>query len=507
MFKASLPSTTSPAVAFRPHTRLERLLHWPVPRALTMVCGLLAVGLDAQTFSTTQLAVGSNPQDAVLADFDLDGDIDLAVVNQGSANVSVLWSYQGAMIQAFNLTVAPVPVAIASGDIDGDGYPDLAVATTGYGYVSMATNQGDGSFGLAFGFACGQQPRGLDMGDLDGDGFEDVVVACETTGLPLTLLRSLGDGFLATPAALGVGYAASCVKVGDLDGNGGLDLAVGDLTNGVVRILLGVGDGSFVDGPQLPAGASPCGLELADIDDDGLLDVFVADSAGNSLTYLRNLGSGDFASGVSVPCGPNPTSLTIGDFDGDELDDIVVTRDGDGMLSLILCQDDGNFASPLALGAGSQPVSVATADLNGDFIQDLVIVNSLSDDVTLGTNTLGPWVDLGQSHAGLAGPLALVAEGAPEAGSPVSLTVTTGAAVNPPGLLVAGFEQIGLPVLGGTLVPMPTLFVALPVNTPLAFTWPAGVPAGTSLYLQGWYDTALGAGATTATNALRVIAQ
>ena len=100
MFKASPPSTTPPAAASPPRTRLERLLRWPVPRALTMLCGLLAAGLDAQTFNTTQLPVGTNPQDAVLADFDLDGDIDLAVVNQGSGDISVLWSYQGAMVQS-----------------------------------------------------------------------------------------------------------------------------------------------------------------------------------------------------------------------------------------------------------------------------------------------------------------------------------------------------------------------------------------------------------------------
>src|SRR5438477_4531039 len=56
--------------------------------AILALFGLCAINLYGATFTT--YAVGSEPKGVAIADFNNDGKMDLAVVNRGSANVSVL---------------------------------------------------------------------------------------------------------------------------------------------------------------------------------------------------------------------------------------------------------------------------------------------------------------------------------------------------------------------------------------------------------------------------------
>jgi hypothetical protein len=68
------------------------------------------------------------------------------------------------------------PYAVAVGDFDGDGHPDLAVANRGDNTVSLLLNLGDGSFAPQQTLATGSNPQSLAVGDLDRDGHPDLAV-------------------------------------------------------------------------------------------------------------------------------------------------------------------------------------------------------------------------------------------------------------------------------------------------------------------------------------------
>ena len=141
---------------------------------------------------------GVRPVSVAVADFNLDGRPDVVAANNGSGNVSVLLGDgQGRLSPApgspFS-TGGVRPAAVAAGDMNGDGRPDVAVANSSSSDLSVLLGDGQGRLGPAPGspFSTGgSRPVAVGLGDFNGDGNLDVV-AVNTSSGDLSML--LGDG-------------------------------------------------------------------------------------------------------------------------------------------------------------------------------------------------------------------------------------------------------------------------------------------------------------------------
>lgn len=118
------------------------------------------------------------------------------------------------------------------------------------------------------------------------------------------------------------------------------------------------------------------------------------------------------------------------------------------------------------------------------------------------------WSDLRQGKAGTNGIPLLVGNGTLEPGSSNTVALSN-ALANSATTLVVGFVLLEAPFKGGTLVPKPDILLTGFVTDgsgvfDLAFTWPAGVPADTSLFWQHWVsDPGAGQGQLAASNGLQ----
>ena len=141
------------------------------------------------------------PSQSVVVDVDGDGDADLVVASGGTLSVQ-LGKSDGTFGRLIDVTTTAVaPGALAVGDLDGDGRPDVACVLSGTSPAAEGTmvllNQGHATFGVPI--AVGPPLGSLAVADLDGDGNLDFVGVGLGTSPELTVLRNLGGASFAAP--------------------------------------------------------------------------------------------------------------------------------------------------------------------------------------------------------------------------------------------------------------------------------------------------------------------
>lgn len=85
--------------------------------------------------------------------------------------------------------------AVAVGDVNMDGWPDLAVTNAGSNTISVLIGSGDGTFQEAMPFASGTYPRWVVAADMNKDAKVDLVVVNEVSR-SISVFLGRGDGTL-----------------------------------------------------------------------------------------------------------------------------------------------------------------------------------------------------------------------------------------------------------------------------------------------------------------------
>jgi Bacterial Ig-like domain (group 3)/FG-GAP-like repeat/FG-GAP repeat len=290
------------------------------------------------------------------------------------------------------------PVGIASGDFNGDGCPDLAVANSNDSTVTVAlghmTNGTcDGSFQVqAPAISVCQFPASLAVGDFNANGILDLAVGCTGAGAGVDVY--FGDG--AGGFQFNNNYppnSAAAVAVGDFNNDGFPDLAVVDVS-GNASVLLNQGNGTFAQQQTSPAGSGPSSITVGDFNNDGFLDMAVPDSSGNQVFVLLGNGDGSFQQAVAYGVGNMPHGIATGDFDGDGCLDLAVTNfdrnsNQPSTISVLLGNKvggvcAGSFQAQQIYSVGVNPNGIAVADFDGDGCLDLAVANHNINDNTVG---------------------------------------------------------------------------------------------------------------------------
>ncbi|QMS87191.1 DUF4347 domain-containing protein [Nostoc edaphicum CCNP1411] len=349
------------------------------------------------SFATaSNFSVGSNPSSVTVGDFDKDGNLDLAVANFDSNDVSVLLGNgSGGFGAAANFGVGNSPNSVTVGDFNKDGNLDLATANSSSNSVSLLLGNGSGSFGVASNFNVESSPRYLAVEDFNKDGNSDLVVANFGSNKVSVLLGN-GSGGFDIAITFNASSSPISVAVEDFNKDGNLDLATANYGSNNVSVLLGNGNGSFGAATNFGVGNNPNSLVVGDFNKDGNSDLATANYGSNSVSVLLGNGSGSFGTATNFSVGNNPISLIVGDFDKDSKSDLAVTNYLSNNISILLGNGAGSFGTASNFGVGSTPNSVAVGDFDKDNDLDLVVANSSSNNVSvLDNTTVPPKVDFG----------------------------------------------------------------------------------------------------------------
>lgn len=345
-------------------------------------------------------------------DFNGDGIADVAVDNatgvpafRSGESVTVLLGHRQG-----GLTIAPgSPVelysggmfashgAIASGDFNRDGKLDLAVVDNIHNTVSIMLGEGNGRFqptGHPISFLS-WEPRGIAVGDFTGNEVPDLAFA--SGGRVNVFLGDGSGGFAPAPGSpFEVSGDATAVAAARLNSDNRSDLAV--TTSGQLTVFLATGEGRFQEAPgsPTPTGEGSKSITAADLTGDGRTDLAIANEAGN-VTVLLGDGAGGYSpaggSPFTVPSGAPPEylglpdSIAAGDFTGDGNVDLAVANFNGSSNNIAVLAGDGRGVFTNIAGspfpAHGNPGPVLAGDFNGDGHLDLAAVNPFQGVVTV----------------------------------------------------------------------------------------------------------------------------
>jgi hypothetical protein len=300
--------------------------------------GTLSVFLETSPTSgaygtPTTITVGGQPNDVQIADINGDGLPDLIVADNlgkvtyllqnpaspGTFETGISLPITNPAITAEGLTTRAISVAV--GDLNGDGFPDLAVTSFDvngdFGQVTIyfqdPSNRGT-FLSTPTNIAALGEPSQIRIADMNQDGANDIVVALQglgadsdseagagTTelaesayGAMVILQNSATPGTFATPVVYASVSGAISLAIGDLNGDGLPDIAMSSLYpegEGSIAVLfqIAASPGTFGNVVSYAGLGQPSSIVLGDVTNDGLLDMITADAT--SAAWLKNQSS------------------------------------------------------------------------------------------------------------------------------------------------------------------------------------------------------------------------
>ena len=312
----------------------------------------------------------------------------------------------GTLSQAVNNAPGGSPTGVAVGQLRTSSIStnvDVVIANYATNQVGVLLGNGNGTFQPMVTYSAGG--TGLDavtIADVNGDGIPDLVVATQsgwTNGDgTVGVLLGNGDGTFqavvnhdsggTNPNSITNATLIGSVIVADMNKDGKPDIVVSNQAgyangDGTVGILLGNGDGTFQAVTAYDSGGvGTDGLAVADLLGLGYPDVVVANYCGaacgsqsGSISVLLNVIAtpGTLAPASTYTTGGPTSSVALGDLDGNGTVDVVAGLETYGTQIFLNTNGDGLLSANAAVGSVGQVTSVAIRDVNGDGSNDLII--------------------------------------------------------------------------------------------------------------------------------------
>jgi hypothetical protein len=327
---------------------------------------------------------------ALGSDFDRDGWLDLAVVNEESGDLRVFKNRaDGSGLYAPFLQPTTPIGHVASpnepGDFNNDGFPDATTANVADNTVSILLGNGNGTFAPQQVVSVGGSPHGLAVLDADGDGDLDIATA-NTSGNNVSLILNNGNGVFGPATSFNSGGNGEySLGAGDMNNDGIDDLVVGTQSDQMIHVMRGNGNGTFTLVSSRAAGGATWQLTLGDVNGDGNLDVATGNGGSGTGAILRGNGDGTLAAAAVVTPSGSIVASDLGDLDGDgDLDWVLSSF---GAASWFVYKNRGGVMTQALVVQAPKAASCSVLlDFDNDGDLDLGLVDEVADVVFLMRN-------------------------------------------------------------------------------------------------------------------------
>jgi hypothetical protein len=360
------------------------------------VSALPQLGFTSSSDSSTL----TTPANVISADVNGDGKPDLVVSNNSGTNISIfLNNGSGSFGAGTTCNVQATPGALVAVDLNADGIVDLAVLNPSAGTVTVLIGTATGTtcaalFPSSYAYSTGtpsSSPVAIATGDFNGDGIPDLVVA-NATDKTVSILLGNGTSILTlqTAVAYPLGTTPVSLAVADFNQDGYADVVALSNVSSSFIVLFGKANGTFSAGNPSPStGTGASSIIAADLNGDGFPDLVVTNAIAfptrNVGVFLFNNETGNFGSRVAylagAATGVKPYSVAVGYFTGQATPDLLVINNSgsSGSYSILPAAGAGTFGSATTTSFGSTPAYAAIADFNSDGHSDFAATSTSND--------------------------------------------------------------------------------------------------------------------------------
>lgn len=384
-----------------------------------MLCGIhIAFAQSTSTLpqpcfqEISNIPLNDAPRLIVLADFNGDTILDIASMLSQFDSVAVLFGNgNGTFTTPVNYPGGTSARGMVSADFDGDGDNDLALANQSRTYTVLLNN-GNGTFAapvidtISTSIVC--WATSITTFDYNLDSIPDLAITSNQTTTPgVHLLRGLGNGTFARSEYYGMGRNTQSMVATDLNNDRFPDMVGTNVFPASVDIVtkyLNDTMGSFYIAQGWDTVGDNIGdIVSADFNSDGNMDLVVTDNPRNGEIFLGN-GNGSLALPTTIDMGlaAGTGFMLTEDFNGDGHDDLVAVGRFNDTLVVLLGHGDGTFSSTPYHKNIYGISSIATGDVNGDGAIDIVTSNNRfsTNSLTVLLNTQAPTGAIVDTSAG-----------------------------------------------------------------------------------------------------------
>lgn len=341
-------STTIACADFNSDGKLDLALAYNFMPTIYILLGDSLGGFGAATIASDSGGIGqfTNLINFISGDFNGDSKADLAITEWAGSSVGYVKILFGDGNSSFPTSdifpVAAYPTAICSADFNGDGNIDLAAACRGI--VSILSGDNTGNFSSRADFFSCSNPTGITIGDFNDNGIIDLALSNSYNGGgPDSVWVFLGDGAgsFGTTVKYLAGSGPNSVCSADFNSDGFDDIAVANNNSNDVSVLISKGSsGTFFDAISyiagtIPGASSPNSVISADFNLDGKPDLAIANSA-NKVYIILGTGTGSFDASTFYPAQGGPWAIISVDFNSDGKPDLATAKHDSPNITVLL---------------------------------------------------------------------------------------------------------------------------------------------------------------------------
>ena len=288
----------------------------------------------------------------------------------------------------------------ASGDFTSDGIPDVVTALNGTpSVIDLIPGESSGRFGSPYPSTLltgSDQVAGIAVGDVNNDGFLDVAVSSYIPANAIYIALGDGRGAFTVLSPMAVAVRPWAIALADMNNDGRLDVVFGTeddpSTDRRVGVGIGAGNGTFGAPSLTPitnVGTAQA-IAIGNINGDSNLDVATSNGTTESASVLLGNGLGGLTFNSTVNFSTFDPDIIfswgigIGDFDSDGLGELAVSVNGNSNAGGLLLVD--THVSPTSITryrVNATPGLLTVGDVTLDGIPDVVSAWTGSDELII----------------------------------------------------------------------------------------------------------------------------